>query len=70
MFKGTMTKWPVQKLTQMNSFNKTEAAVFPCRLCFLRAFPFRSLIYRIILAVTYMDFTYPVNTDIGPSLIH
>jgi len=24
----------------MNSFNKTEAAVFSCRLCFLRAFPF------------------------------
>ena len=28
----------------MNSFNKTEAAVFLCRLCFLRAFPFISLI--------------------------
>ena len=28
----------------MNSFNKTEAAVFSCRLCFLRAFPFISLI--------------------------
>ena len=27
----------------MNSFNKTEAAVFSCRLCFLRAFPFISL---------------------------
>jgi len=26
-----------------NSFNKTEAAVFSCRLCFLRAFPFISL---------------------------
>jgi len=26
------------------SFNKTEAAVFSCRLCFLRAFPFISLI--------------------------
>jgi len=25
-------------------FNKTEAAVFSCRLCFLRAFPFISLI--------------------------
>ena len=24
----------------VNSFNKTEAAVFSCRLCFLRAFPF------------------------------
>jgi len=31
-------------LLLMNSFNKTEAAVFSCRLCFLRAFPFISLI--------------------------
>jgi len=27
----------------MNSFNKTEVTNFPCRLCFLRAFPFISL---------------------------
>ena len=25
--------------------NKTEAAIFPCRFCFLREFPFLSLIY-------------------------
>jgi len=31
-------------LPLMNSFNKTEAAVFSCRLCFLRAFPFISLL--------------------------
>jgi len=31
-------------LLLMNSFNITEAAVFSCRLCFLRAFPFISLI--------------------------
>jgi len=31
-------------LPLMNSFNKTEAAVFSCRLCFLRAFPFISFI--------------------------
>jgi len=31
-------------LLLMNSFNKTEAAIFSCRLCFLRAFPFISLI--------------------------
>ena len=30
-------------LLLMNSFNKTEAAVFLCRLCFLRAFLFISL---------------------------
>jgi len=28
----------------MNSFNKTEAAVFSCRLFFLRAFPFISVL--------------------------
>jgi len=31
-------------LPLINSFNKTEAAVFSCRLCFLRAFPFISLL--------------------------
>jgi len=31
-------------LLLMNSFNKTEAAVFSCRLCFRRAFSFISLI--------------------------
>ena len=33
-------------LLLMNSFNKTEAAVFSCRLCFLRAFPFISLVKK------------------------
>ena len=33
-------------LPLMNSFNKTEAAVFSCRLCFLRAFPFISFTYE------------------------
>jgi len=28
----------------MNSFNRTDGAVFPCRLCFLEALPFISLI--------------------------
>jgi len=31
-------------LLPMNSFNKTEAAVFSCRLCSMRAFPFISLL--------------------------
>ena len=31
-------------LPLMNSFNKTVAAVFSCRFCFLRAFPFIGLI--------------------------
>jgi len=32
----------------INRFNKTEAAVFPCRLCFLRAFLFISLIKHVL----------------------
>ena len=31
-------------LLLLNSFNKTKAAIFSCRLCFLRAFPFISLL--------------------------
>ena len=42
-------------LLLMNSFNKTEAAVFSCRLCFLRAIPFISLIYFVHkLNITYL----------------
>ena len=40
---GASMVWHLS-LPLMNSFNKTEAAVFPCGLCFLRAFPFLSLI--------------------------
>jgi len=40
---GASVVWHYSLLL-MNSFNKTEAAVFSCRLCFLRAFPFTSLI--------------------------
>ena len=38
-------------LLLMNSFNKTEAAVFSCRLCFLRAFPFIS---KIMLYINWL----------------
>ena len=41
-------------LLLMNSFNKTEAAVFSCSLCFLVAFPFISLnkpFYRGIITL-------------------
>jgi len=31
-------------LPLMNSFNKTEAAFYSCRLCFLGAFPFLSFV--------------------------
>jgi len=42
-------------LPLMNSFNKTEAAVFSCRLCFLRAFPFISLIVLLDLEMLILS---------------
>ena len=42
-YQSTELGIPLAYLLLMNSFNKTEAAVFSCRLCFLRAFPFISL---------------------------
>ena len=41
----------VHSLLLINGFNKTEAAVFSCRLCFMRAFPFISLILRTTAGV-------------------
>ena len=52
-------------LLLMNSFNKTEAAVFTCRLCFLRAFPFISL---LLLQPSQNKFTY--NTTDLPELFN
>ena len=43
MRKGASVVWHHSFLL-INSFNKTEAAVFSCRLCFLGAFPFISLV--------------------------
>ena len=45
-------------LLLMNSFNKTEAAVSSCRLCFLRADPFISLLYHHYIDIwcnTFLD---------------
>ena len=39
-------------LLLMNGFNKTEAAVFSCRLCFLGGFPF----HQFNLMVCLLDF--------------
>jgi len=48
---GASVVWH-HSLLLMNSFDKPEADVFSCRLCFLRAFPFISLIkYQIFLFV-------------------
>jgi len=38
-------------LPLMNRFNKTEAAVFSCSLCFRRAFPFINLIFFLLFLV-------------------
>ena len=60
---GASVVWH-HSLPLMNSFNKTEAVVFSCRLCFLRAFPFISLwadasqlLYLLLLAdvLSYKD---------------
>jgi len=47
---GASVVW-YHSLLLMNNFNKTEAAVFSCRLCFLGAFPFISLILLTIAGV-------------------
>ena len=49
-------------LPLMNSFNKTEAAVFSCRLCFLRAFLFISLIV-LLLNEIYLPTKFLVDTS-------
>ena len=46
MRQGASVVWH-NSILLMNSFNKTKAAVFSCRLCFLRAFLFISLIIHL-----------------------
>ena len=48
---GASVVWH-HSLLLMNNFNKTEATVFSCRLCFLKTFPFISLIDL------FMDYFY------------
>ena len=43
---------------QMNSFNKTEAAVFSCRLCFLGAFLFISFDYVLCLILRWLGASF------------
>ena len=54
---GASVVWH-HSLLLMNGFNKTEAAVFSCKLCFLRAFPFFSFNLKAIVfhAKTYHVF--------------
>ena len=42
---GAPVVWHLS-LPLINSFNKTKAAIFPCKQCFLRAFPAISLIVK------------------------
>jgi len=56
-------KVSLHSLPLMNSFNKTEAAVFSCRLCFLRASPFISLVLHCLCYVKNKDlFVIKYNT--------
>ena len=51
----------------MNGFNKTKAAVFSCRLCFLGAFPFIS---SILAYLSHVQFLFDnVNEDLTKSMI-
>ena len=54
MRKGASMVWH-HSLLLMNSFNKTEAAVFSFRLCFLRAFPFVSFFIFKLLKKMYNE---------------
>jgi len=47
-------------LLLINSFNKTEAAVFSCRLCFLKYFPFISLIQAMVCKFSPSITTLPI----------
>jgi len=53
---GASVVWH-HSLLLMNSFNKTEAAAFSCRLCFLGDFPFNRLIFIVILIELRMNTT-------------
>jgi len=61
---GASVVWH-HSLPLINSFNKTEAAVFSCRLCFLRAFPFISLVlyskFKRIKTMIVLDIAIIVN---------
>jgi len=50
---------------QMNSFNKTEAAVFSCRLCFLRAFPFISFLFKYLTTHAVCHFKPRCNMNVS-----
>jgi len=46
-------------LPLMNSFNKTRAAIFPCRVCFLKSFSFSQL------NLPYVQGVLPVSGVVG-----
>ena len=63
-----LMRWSVSvvwhlSLPLINSFNKTKAAVFPCRLCFLGAFTFLSLILTYPQMYKYIIWTKRVDNN-------
>jgi len=60
----------IHSLPLMNSFNKTEAAVFSCRLCFLRAFPFISFVYSVFVMLCVFLYMVPINLTCPHCLQH
>ena len=48
-------------LLLINSFNKTEAAVFSCRQCFLKSFSFISLIQAMVCKFGYTASSYVIG---------
>jgi len=49
-------------LLLINSFNKTEAAVFSCRLCFQRVFLFISFIYTYV--ILFVNRTFQIFNNV------
>jgi len=67
---GASVVWH-RSLLLMNGFNKTEAAVVSCRLCFLRAFPFISFFkhWFIFKCVILMSLYFVKRKNYERSLI-
>jgi len=57
MRQGASVVWHFS-LPLVNSFNKTKAAVFQCRLCFLRGFPFAVKLDFSFIRTLLLNFVY------------
>ena len=61
-------QWCVIFITTNEQLKKPEAAIFPCRLCFLMAFPFLSLIMIFAMRFCFYDILKAKN--IRPYLVN